>query len=94
MHGDGAFNCHIRVLLGRVEAFELSVETVELHLDLRACRQLLLLGSCTCNLHVSSLHVELSRDLVLVALNKVGDHSPNHMKFLALRRRHRLAKIL
>ena len=41
----------------------------------------------------SSLSVELTRDLVLVGLNKLCDHSPNHMELLSLGGWHWLTQI-
>ena len=38
--------------------------------------------------------VELAANLVLVALDELGDHGPDHVELLALARRHRLSKIL
>ena len=40
------------------------------------------------------LGVKFATDLVLIALHEVSDHGPDHVQFLALLRRHRLAKVL
>jgi len=95
MHRDSAFDSHIRVLLSGIKGFKFCIETVELHLDLRTSRKLLLCRAHTIlELLNSLLGIELARDLVLVALDKLCDHRPDHVELLSFGRRHRLAKVL
>ena len=85
MHCDGSLNCHVRVLLSGIESFKVCIKTIELHFDFGTSRELLLLGAHTI-LHVlnSFFRVELTRDLIFVALYELSDHSPDHVEFFSL----------
>jgi len=94
VHRDSPFNSHIRVLLSGIEGFKFCIEAVELHLDLRTSRKLSLCRAHTIIVLYDSLFgIELTRDLVLVALDKLCDHSPDHVEFLSFGRRHRHTKV-
>ena len=84
VHGDRSLNGHVRVFLGRIESLKVSVKTVELHLDLGTGRELLLLRALVHDGLDALLGIEFTRDLILVALNKLGDHGPNHVELLSL----------
>ena len=90
VHGDCALNCHIRILLGGAVVLKVRVQSVELLLDLGTNRELLLLWTSK----DSSLVIEFTSNLVLVAVHKLGDHRPHHMELLTLCGWHWLSKIL
>ena len=65
-----------------------------MHFDLRTSGELLSLRTHTTGLINSLLGIELTGDLVLVALNELSDHSPDHVELLSSVVGHRLTKIL
>jgi hypothetical protein len=82
MHGNRAFNNHIRVLLSRVELFVLAVKFVEAHLNASTARQFLLDWARL--IRILSSCVVLTLNLILVSLNKLSDHVPKQMHLVSL----------
>ena len=76
-----------------IEILQICIQSVELHLDLRASGELLLLTVQLSLCLIAPLGVKLSRDLVFIALDKFSDHGPNHMKLLAFSRWHGMTNI-
>lgn len=76
MHGNCAFNSHIRVLLGCVKILVFAVERVEATFDFSATRELCLRWA-TNGGHATS--VPLALDLILVSLHKLSDHIPKQV---------------
>jgi len=92
VHHDSLLNGHVGVGLGSWATLVLSVQLVELHLDLCTTRKLGLLRHVATSAHLSSCII-LTCDLILISLNKLSYHIPQKMLLLAILRGKGWAKV-
>ena len=91
MHCDCSLDSHVWVFLRRIKVFKFLIQLEELHFDSSTTWECVGLRASHDNL---PFRIELTRDLVLVSLDKLVNHGPYHMLLLAFCWWHWLTQIL
>jgi hypothetical protein len=82
MHGNGAFNGHIRVLLSCIEVFKLSVQSVKSAFYFSTTSKVTFLRTTT--VWVCSSNIVFALNLIFVCHHELRNHVPEQMLFVFL----------